>query len=87
MSTDQAPEVTHAAGVSHTSLFSLPVFVQVGVEGSAGQITETSIHTVHSVLELSCMIRYHVYLQGTFDTSTSPTTYKQYSECYEYSIL
>lgn len=46
MSTNQAPEVSRAAGVSHTSLFGLPVFVQVGVERYVGQITETSIHII-----------------------------------------
>ena len=53
MSINQAPKVSDAAYVSQT-FFSLPVYMQVGVIGYAGQITETSMHMPHpSILKLT----------------------------------
>ena len=46
MSTNWAPEVTYAANVSHTTFFSLPAYVEVGMVDYAGHIAGTPIHTV-----------------------------------------
>lgn len=44
MSINQGPKVTHEAQVSQTIFFDLPV--KLGVVSHAGQIKETSNHTV-----------------------------------------